>query len=108
MDGRDIGTVVFPDAELKIFMVASNEVRAYRRFRELISRGDQITLADVRENISKRDEIDTTREESPLTKADDALILDNSILTMEEQFDIVQDWAEMRIKGQSVTPQIQL
>ena len=101
MDGRDIGTKVFPDAELKIFMIASKEVRAYRRFRELINRGDQITLEDVKKNIEKRDNIDTTRVESPLTKAEDALILDNSILTMEEQFDIVQDWAEgkMNSKG---------
>ncbi len=99
MDGRDIGTTVFPDAKLKIFMTASTEVRAYRRFRELIARGDKITLEEVKENISRRDEIDTTREESPLIKADDALILDNSILTMEEQFDIVLDWAEERQKN---------
>ncbi len=96
MDGRDIGTTVFPNAKLKIFMTASQEVRAYRRFRELIARGDKITLDEVKENIARRDEIDTTREESPLMKADDALILDNSILTMEEQFDIVLDWAEER------------
>lgn len=99
MDGRDIGTAVFPDAELKIFMTATPEVRAYRRFREIILRGDSVTLDDVKENIARRDEIDTTRTESPLVKADDAIILDNSILTMKEQFEIVQDWAEERIKA---------
>ena len=98
MDGRDIGTHVFPEAQLKIFMTATTEVRAYRRFRELISRGDQITLEEVKANIERRDRIDTTREESPLVKADDALILDNSILNMQEQFDIVLDWAEDKIK----------
>lgn len=98
MDGRDIGTTVFPTAELKIFMTASNEVRAYRRFRELIERGDTVTLAEVKASIASRDEIDTTREVSPLQKAEDAIILDNTILSKEEQFDIVVDWCEMRIK----------
>lgn len=98
MDGRDIGTTVFPTAELKIFMTASNEVRAYRRFRELIERGDTVTLAEVKASIASRDEIDTTREVSPLQKAEDAIILDNTILNREEQFDIVVDWCEMRIK----------
>ncbi len=98
MDGRDIGTTVFPTAELKIFMTASNEVRAYRRFRELIERGDTVTLAEVKASIASRDEIDTTREVSPLQKAEDAIILDNTILSREEQFDIVVDWCEMRIK----------
>lgn len=101
MDGRDIGTTVFPDAELKIFMTATPEVRAYRRFREIILRGDSVTLEDVKENIARRDDIDTTRTESPLVKAEDAIILDNSILTMKEQFEIVQDWAEEKIKAQS-------
>jgi len=97
MDGRDIGTAVFPEAELKIFMTATPEVRAYRRFRELISRGDKITLEDVKINISRRDDIDTTRKESPLVKANDARVLDNSILNQIEQFDIVLDWTEEKI-----------
>lgn len=85
MDGRDIGTVVFPDAELKIFMTASASTRAKRRFDELIQKGDTVTYADVLHNVQQRDYIDTHREDSPLVIADDAIEIDNSDLTREEQ-----------------------
>ncbi len=87
MDGRDIGTVVFPDAELKIFMTASPEIRAKRRFDELIAKGVHVETADIMKNIQDRDRIDSTRAISPLRQADDALVLDNSNLTREEQLD---------------------
>ncbi len=85
MDGRDIGTVVFPDAELKIFMTASPQVRAERRYNELIAKGDRVTYEEVLANIEKRDYIDQNREISPLKKAKDAIVLDNSNLSREEQ-----------------------
>lgn len=85
MDGRDIGTVVFPDAELKIFMTASPQVRAERRYNELIAKGDRVTFDEVLANIEKRDYIDQNREISPLKKAKDAIVLDNSNLSREEQ-----------------------
>lgn len=86
MDGRDIGTVVFPDAELKVFITASAEVRAERRYKELQSKGDTTTtFEEVLANVIERDRIDSTRKESPLRQADDALLLDNSNLTLEEQ-----------------------
>jgi len=85
MDGRDIGTVVFPDAELKIFMTASPEIRAQRRFDELAGKGQQVDFAEILKNVESRDEIDSTREASPLCQAADALVLDNSYLTREEQ-----------------------
>ncbi|WP_411766826.1 (d)CMP kinase [Winogradskyella sp. A3E31] len=85
MDGRDIGTVVFPEAELKIFMTASAETRAQRRYRELKERGNNISYDEVLENVTTRDKIDTTREDSPLVKAEDAIEIDNSDLTIEEQ-----------------------
>lgn len=85
MDGRDIGTVVFPDAELKIFMTASPEIRAQRRYLELTGKGVNVTMEEVRENISQRDYMDQHRQESPLRKADDALLLDNTFLTPGEQ-----------------------
>jgi cytidylate kinase len=87
MDGRDIGTVVFPDAELKIFLTASPEVRAMRRYKELIEKGMPAELEEVRANLQKRDHIDSTREDSPLKQADDAIVLDNSQMTVEEQMD---------------------
>lgn len=87
MDGRDIGTVVFPDAELKIFLTASPEVRAKRRHKELIEKGMAADLEEVRENLEKRDRIDSTRQDSPLKQADDAIVLDNSNMTVEEQMD---------------------
>jgi cytidylate kinase len=85
MDGRDIGTVVFPDAELKIFMTASPEIRAQRRFLELKEKGQEIDFESILQNVEGRDEIDSNREISPLKRADDALILDNSNLSREEQ-----------------------
>ncbi len=86
MDGRDIGTVVFPDAELKVFITASAQVRAERRFKELQGKGDTTTtLEEVLANVEERDRIDSTRKESPLRRADDALLLDNSNLTIEAQ-----------------------
>ena len=89
MDGRDIGTVVFPDAELKIFMTASPEIRAERRFLELKEKGEAVNFDEILENVKKRDEIDSSREVSPLVKANDAMVLDNSLLTREEQLDWV-------------------
>ncbi len=85
MDGRDIGTVVFPNAELKIFMTASPEIRAQRRYDELKAKGHAVNYQDILQNVEGRDQIDSTREASPLRKADDALILDNSNMTREEQ-----------------------
>ncbi|MGL5919050.1 MAG: (d)CMP kinase [Bacteroidales bacterium] len=95
MDGRDIGTVVFPDADLKVFVTASPEVRAQRRFDELTAKGDTVDFNAILENVKLRDHIDQTREESPLRQADDALVLDNSNISIEEQkkwlFDRVND-----------------
>ena len=85
MDGRDIGTTVFPEAELKIFMTASEQVRAQRRHKELQAKGDNASFDEVLANIQHRDHIDTTRKESPLKKADDAIVIDNTNLTIEEQ-----------------------
>ena len=99
MDGRDIGTVVFPNAELKIFMKASAEVRSLRRFNELIKKGEDIKLEDVLKNIEERDHIDTTRKDSPLRKASDAIELDNSNMNPEDQFQIVLQLAKDRIAG---------
>lgn len=98
MDGRDIGTVVFPDAALKIFMTADNEVRVQRRFKELYEKNPNITIEEVRSNLEHRDHIDSTREVSPLRKAEDALILDNTHLTHKEQLQTALDWAEDRIR----------
>jgi cytidylate kinase len=85
MDGRDIGTVVFPEAELKIFMTASPEIRAQRRYLELKEKGQEVDFDSILKNVEGRDKIDSTREASPLKKADDALVLDNSNLTREQQ-----------------------
>jgi len=85
MDGRDIGTVVFPDAELKLFITASPEVRAQRRLDELKAKGEVVSFDEILENVRTRDHIDSTREESPLRKADDALVLDNSNMSIAEQ-----------------------
>ena len=87
MDGRDIGTTVFPDAEMKVFVTASAEVRAQRRYDELTARGDKANYNEILENVLQRDHIDQTREISPLKRADDALLLDNSNLTREEQME---------------------
>lgn len=86
MDGRDIGTVVFPDAELKIFMTASPEKRAVRRYKELLDRGEDVSYVDILENVQKRDHIDSNREVSPLVKADGAIDFDNSDVGLDDQF----------------------
>ena len=89
MDGRDIGTVVFPDAELKIFMTSSPETRAQRRYDELQAKGDVVSFEEVLQNVQERDYIDTHRTDSPLVMAEDAIEIDNSYLTREEQFTTV-------------------
>ena len=98
MDGRDIGTVVFPDAELKIFMTASAEKRAQRRYDELIARGDEVSYEEVLHNVQSRDHIDSTRKDSPLLRAEDAIEIDNSDMSLDEQFEIVHELALEKIK----------
>ncbi|MFV5693305.1 (d)CMP kinase [Flavobacterium sp. LT1R49] len=98
MDGRDIGTVVFPDAELKIFMTAGADTRAQRRFDELQEKGDSVTYEEVLKNVEERDYIDTHRKDSPLVMADDAIEIDNSYLTREEQFKVVLDLVDEVVK----------
>lgn len=100
MDGRDIGTVVFPDAELKIYMTASAETRAQRRYDELIAKGDSVTFEEVLENVQKRDYIDTHRDDSPLRMADDAIEIDNSYLDRDEQFKAVLELVEETTKSE--------
>ncbi len=97
MDGRDIGTVVFPDAELKLFMNASAETRAQRRFEELVEKGQNVTFEEVLENVQQRDYIDTHREDSPLVKASDAIEINNSTLSKKEQFELVMKLIEEKI-----------
>lgn len=99
MDGRDIGTVVFPSAELKIFMNASANTRARRRYTELVNRGDNVTYDEVLENVTERDHMDTTRDDSPLIKASDAIEIDNSEMNLEDQFHIILQLAKDRIAG---------
>lgn len=94
MDGRDIGTVVFPDAELKIFMTASPEIRAERRYKELKEKGLDVNFDEILANVEGRDKIDSTRAASPLKQADDALVLDNSHMTREEQL----EWTINKVK----------
>lgn len=98
MDGRDIGTVVFPKAELKIFMTADNAVRVERRFKELYEKNPNVTIEEVKDNLEMRDYIDSHREVSPLKKAKDAIVLDNTYLTEKEQFQKALEW----IKGKAV------
>lgn len=93
MDGRDIGTVVFPDAELKVFMTAAPDIRANRRYRELLERGEKVTYKDVLRNVQDRDYIDTHREFSPLTKAEDAIEFDNGDMGLKEQFERIHSFA---------------
>jgi cytidylate kinase len=100
MDGRDIGTVVFPDAELKIFMTASAATRAQRRFAELEQKGDKVSYEEVLKNVEERDYIDTHRADSPLIIANDAIEIDNSDLSKEEQFKIVLDLVEEVINAE--------
>lgn len=97
MDGRDIGSVVFPKAELKVFMTADPLIRAQRRQAELLGKGEMVELQEILENLQKRDLLDTTREESPLVRAEDAILLDNSFLTFDEQVDLVTGWADAKI-----------
>ena len=94
MDGRDIGTVVFPDAELKIFVTASPEVRAQRRYAELTAKGDKVTMEEILENVKQRDYLDQNRKESPLRQAEDAIVLDNSEMTIPQQ----NEWLMERFK----------
>jgi len=98
MDGRDIGTVVFPHAELKLFMVASPETKAQRRYRELLDRGETVTYTEVLKNVKERDYIDSTREDSPLVKAEDAIEIDSSHLSLDETFEAVMQLVRMTIE----------
>ena len=98
MDGRDIGTVVFPNAELKLFVTASPEIRAKRRFDELTAKGESVSYDEILQNVLERDHIDSTRETSPLKKADDAFVLDNSHLTKEEQMNLVVEKVKEKLK----------
>jgi CMP/dCMP kinase len=98
MDGRDIGTVVFPKAELKIFMTADNAVRVERRFREMFTKNPHVSIEEVKNNLEMRDYIDSHREISPLRKAEDAIVLDNSNLTTQEQYQLALKWVNERIK----------
>lgn len=94
MDGRDIGTVVFPNAELKLFMTASPEVRAQRRYDELIAKGENVTFEEILHNVEERDHMDSTREDSPLVQAEDAIEIDNSYLDLEAQFLLVNEMVQ--------------
>lgn len=98
MDGRDIGTVVFPQAELKIFMTADNAIRVERRFKELYEKNPNITIEEVKNNLEMRDYIDSHREVSPLRQAKDALELDNTNLTPQQQLRLALEWASQKIK----------
>lgn len=97
MDGRDIGTTVFPNAELKIFVMADPAIRVERRYKEMFEKNPEITIEEVKNNLESRDYIDSHREVSPLRKADDAIELDNSNLSREEQLHIVLQWAKEKI-----------
>lgn len=97
MDGRDIGTTVFPDAELKIFLTANPMVRAQRRYEELMAKQEHVSLDDVLQNLAERDRIDSTRAESPLRKADDAIEVDNTTLTREEQLNLLIEICNMAL-----------
>ncbi len=101
MDGRDIGTVVFPDADVKLFMTADPKIRAERRYKELLAKGEHITLEEIFDNLAHRDFLDTTREESPLTRAADAIILDNTDIDEEEQLMFALDHIEPLLKKHS-------
>lgn len=98
MDGRDIGTVVFPDAELKIFMTANPEVRAERRYKELQAKGEEVSREEIVENIRQRDHLDQTRAISPLRKADDAIVLDNGGMTLAEEMEWFDEIFKLRVK----------
>src|SRR5690606_1229265 len=99
MDGRDIGTTVFPDADLKVFMTATPEVRAERRLAELLAKGEVVSMDEVKENLAHRDDMDSRRAESPLRQSADAIIVDNSDLTQEEQLEVVLEEYRTRTRG---------
>ncbi len=99
MDGRDIGTVVFPDAEFKLFMTASAEVRAQRRYDELKAKNEDVSFAEILQNVKNRDYIDQNRAISPLKQAEDAILIDNSNLNREEQFNKIIELIELKIKS---------
>ncbi len=103
MDGRDIGTVVFPNAELKLFVTADPETRAQRRFIELTTKGDKVTVEEIRFNLEERDRIDSTRKESPLRQAKDAILIDNSNLTQEEQLELTLNLVKKKLESELVT-----
>ena len=102
MDGRDIGTVVFPNAELKLFVSCSATIRAERRYKELIATGEQVTFEEVLDNIQKRDKLDTSRAVSPLVQASDAIAIDNSTMSPEEQFQLILNYAQQKIAQNGV------
>lgn len=102
MDGRDIGSVVFPNAELKIFMTADESIRVRRRWKELQEKGYDSSLEEVRENILHRDHLDTTRSDSPLVKTKDAIILDNSHLSQQQQLEIAIKWANKALESMAL------
>jgi cytidylate kinase len=97
MDGRDIGTTVFPQAELKIFMTADNAIRVERRFKELYLKNPNTTIDEVKHNLEMRDYLDSNREISPLRKAEDAVVLDNTHLSPEEQLELAIQWVQQRL-----------
>ena len=99
MDGRDIGSVVLPDAELRVFMTALSNVRAQRRYAELLERGDDVSLDEVLKNVVERDHMDSSREDSPLVQLPEAKLLDTSEMTREEQFELLVSWAEEAIEN---------
>ena len=102
LDGRDIGTVVFPNAELKVFMTAETKTRATRRLNELKGKGHKVTLEEVEDNLRMRDHNDTTREESPLIQAKDAVVIDNTNLTKRDQLFMILALAQQRMKEEEV------
>lgn len=97
MDGRDIGTVVFPNAELKIFLTAANETRSQRRYEELLAKGMKVSLEEIKQNLKERDHIDSTRKDSPLRRAETAIVIDNSYLSRDEQFQMILALAKLRM-----------
>ncbi len=97
MDGRDIGTVVFPKADFKFFLTADHKIRAQRRYEELKSKNQEVSLQEILDNLSHRDHIDSTREHSPLKKADDAIEIDNSILSKDEQIAVIMDYIKSKL-----------
>ena len=102
MDGRDIGTVVFPNADLKLFVTADPETRAQRRFLELTIKGDKVTVEEIRYNLEERDRIDSSRKESPLRQAKDAILLDNSNLSQDEQLELTLNLVKKKLESQLV------